>query len=667
MIGFILKRETGSEQKNGDQVKKNSLTFKIKPFCRFQIRALSIISIIISSLYTHAQVLKSVLYDFDGLDIGQTDLPEGDYNRGDLSYHVAANPLGNSDMLGDRVLQLNLNWSAGNGSFGRGTSRFVEFDAAQDVFNFYFYNPPSNAAGASVEIVFGDDDDNSSDYSVNSDDRWVKDLVIPSNPGWQLISIPLADFTDSNSGGNGIFDMGFGAKGMILMVEFTFNKVTANPATYFLDMICFTDGALPVGASILDLPAPVMQGKCPLGAFKQENIGDQYLIPGEIEGLFPASPVKKIKYVNWFLQFAMDGSTTAHELPGNEVAILLAKGYRPIITWEPLFQGYSRLDPVQPRLNNIINGDYDSYINSFADKIKSYDDTVIIRFAHEFEGDWYPWSITYNGNDPSKYITAFRKVVDLFRARGATKVKWMWCLNAYYAPVENYNWDVLAYPGDSYVDIVATDIYNNHFPVGAPWWQSFRYKAAETYYYLTKYFPQKPLMICELGCRERVSGEDPTSETKAAWMARMDKELQSNFSRAKGLVFFSGIILGNDWRINSSAASLNSVNSNIWSDDYYFEDAGTDVPTYTLIAGGDFALFPNPGNGIFNLQYRAKETSAITLKILNHLGQEIWSDHKGSFTGELKIQIDLSKEVPGIYLLQLQCGKELVTHKILLN
>jgi hypothetical protein len=331
-----------------------------------------------------------------------------------------------------------------------------------------------------------------------------------------------------------------------------------------------------------------------------------------------------------------------------------------------LFEGYARLDPVQPRLSNIINGDYDSYINLFADKIKSYDDTIIIRYMHEFEGDWYPWSITYNGNDPNNYISAFRKVVNLFRARGATKVKWMWCLNSDYAPYESYNWDVLAYPGDSYVDIVATDIYNNHFPVNLPWWVSFRYRTAESYYYLTKYFPQKPLMICELGCRERVSGEDPSSETKAAWMAKMDKELQSNFSRVKGLVFFSGI-QNNDWRINSSAAALSSITSNIWDDDYYFEDKNVDVPPDNIIKEGNLTLFPNPSNGIFNLQYQANERSILNIKILNSQGQEIFSGCKGPFTGELKIEIDLGKEARGIYFLRLQNGKEYINQKISLN
>ncbi|MGQ0827978.1 MAG: glycosyl hydrolase [Bacteroidota bacterium] len=614
----------------------------------------------------NGQILKSVIYDFDGLTIGQTDLPEGDYGTNDLSYKIAANPLGSNDMLGDRVLQLNLNWNSGTGSFGRGISRFIEFDVNNDVFNFYFYNPTANSADALVDVIITEDDDQNNTYSYNTDDAWKKSLSIQGNTGWQLISIPLKNFTDSNPGGNGIFDATFtGNKGMLLMIEFVFNKNTSNNVSFFLDMICFTDGTLPTGANILDLPPLSMPGKCPLGAFIQKNKDDEYLVPSEIESLFPASPKKRIKYVNFFVQFAMDGSTTAKELPGEGVRKLLDNGYMPIISWEPLFQGYSRLDPVQPRLGNIINGDYNSYIDAFADKIKTYDDTVIIRFMHEFEGDWYPWSIIHNGQDPSKYIAAFRKVVDRFRNRGAENVKWMWCLNADYAPYEYYNWSVKAYPGDSYVDIVATDIYNTHYPESLPWWMSFRYKTAESYYYLTKYFSNKPLMICEIGCRERENGENPSSQTKGEWIAQMDKELQSNFSRIKGLVFLSANHLG-DWRVNSSPAALSSMTENIWKDDYYFDDVQISIEDHNLIQN-KCNVFPNPNNGTFTISHHIKEQSDIEITVINTLGQVVYSEHINNFSGELKKEIDLCKKAEGMYYLKIRNGKKLINQKIVLN
>jgi hypothetical protein len=552
---------------------------------------------ICSSFFCNAQVLKSIVYDFDGLDISQTDLPEGDYSVNDLAYSIAANPLTASDMLGDRVLKLNLNWSAGNGVFGRGISRYIEFDPINDKFNFYFYNPLSNNQNATFDVVITDDDNQNNTYELSADDTWKKSLVIPGTTGWQLISIPLSDFVDSNIGGNGIFDIDFTAnKGMLLMVEFRFTENTQglSNATFYLDMINFTEGDLPRGSTAFDLPQKSISDYCFLGAFQDNQRGSEYLIPSEVEGLFPAASGKKLKYANFFLQFGMDGTAVAKTLPGSEVQTLINNGYKPIITWEPMFQGYSRLDVHQPRLSNIINGDYNTYIDQFADKIKTYTDTVIIRFMHEFEGNWYSWSLTENNHDPNLYVSAFRSVVDRFRARGVNNVKWMWCVNSDYFPYLPYNWIVPAYPGDNYVDIIAEDIYNNHYPTALPWWRSFRWQLTENYYYLTKYFPSKPLFICELGCRERLSSENPSSQSKGQWFAAMDKELEADYRKARALVFFNSSPDQN-WFLNSSSSALQSLTDNIWNNNYYFSAPGSPL-SVTITSPGKNTLFVAGGN-----------------------------------------------------------------------
>lgn len=599
----------------------------------------------------HAQILKSVVYDFDGFTTSATDLPEGDYRSGDLTYHVATNPLGSNDMLGDRVLKLDLNWNTGTGTFGRGVSKFIEFDPAADKLNFYFYNPAPNGESAIFQVAFGDDDDNSNSFLAPNDDVWVKEVTVLPGNEWQLISIPLNLFVDANGGGNGVLDMRFtGAEGMLLMLEFNFVKPgTAAASTYYIDMIAFSEGDLPTGATIFELPEGTPWVKCPLGAYVEKTPGLEYQVPGEIEALFPSMPHRKLYYVNWFLQFAMDGTTIASQLPGNEVQILLNNGYTPVITWEALYRDFDRLSPVQPRLANIINGEFDSYIDAFADKCKSFNGPVIIRFLHEFEGDWYPWSITHNGNDPNTYITAYRKVVDRFRARGANNVKWMWCVNSDYSPYESFNWFVNAYPGDDYVDYVATDIYNNHWPVTESWWMSFRYKAAESYYYLTKYFPQKPLIICEIGCMERQPGENPASETKRQWWGRVDKELQSNFRNATGLIFFSGIV-EHDWRINSSSESILGITESIWMDDHYFMYAPAGFLS-GVNSRKQLKIYPNPSKGNFCLSV-TDPAKVTAVRIYSEIGQLVYADNKPSFQSQEAIELNLKNIERGIYFIE---------------
>jgi hypothetical protein len=593
---------------------------------------------------TYGQVLKSIVYDFDGFDLGLTSLPEGDYSYGDLSYQVASNPLSASAILGDRVLRMDLNWSANYGAFGRGITRYVEMDQLQDRINFYFYNPSSNQQNAVFEIAIGDDDNQNNIYESSADDSWRKTFTISATQGWILQSVPLTDLTDSNTGGNGIFDIGFSQnKGMLMQVEFRFAKpagAISNP-TFYIDMICFTEGAMPTGNTPLELPSKSPSDYCRLGAHQKENPGEYYLIPSKFRSLFPVLTGRKLKYVNTYLQWGADGTANAGALPGNGYQILIDSGYTPILTWEPMFKGFAPLDPVQPRLSNIINGDYDTYIDNFADKLKQYSDTIIIRLMHEFDGDWYPWCVSQNNQDPTKFIAAYRRIVDRVKAKGASKVKWMWCPNNDYTPYRYWNWVVSAYPGDNYVDIVATDVYNAHYPANLPWWRSFRWQTTEIYYYLTRYFPTKPFFICELACRERTSAENTNSQSKAGWIAEMDKELQSDFRKIRAIIFFNENKL-QTWEVNTSTASFESLRDNIWADDYYFI---TGTPASVPISENlrRSSVYPNPANELIKIE----NSSAAEMQLLSINGDVI-KTYKGNVE-----TIDVSDLPSAVYLVKI--------------
>jgi hypothetical protein len=569
---------------------------------------------ILLSVPVYSQSLKSIIYDFEGFDLNSSFLPEGDYNYGDLVHSVAANPLSPSGILGDRVLEMKINWNAGYGAFGRGISRYIELNASKDILNFYFYNPPSNGQPAVCNLKIADDDNQSNAYESNSDDNWEKQITIHTSPNWQLISVPLNDFSDGNSGGNGVFDIAYSQnKGMLLLLEFRFNKNSTSPplATYYLDMICISDGQLPTGTTILDLPARNATDYCLLGAHRNELPGEYFKIPEHFEGMFPATPVRKIKYAHTYMPWGTNGTANAHALPGIGLQTLINNGYTPILTWEPRFNGFGMLDPQQPRLDDIINGNFNSYLDNFGDKMKTYTDTIIVRLMHEFDGDWYPWSISQNNYDGAKFALAFETIVQRVRSRGATKIKWMWCPNNYSSPSAWNNWIVSAYPGDSYVDIVGTDVYNAHYPLPIPWWRSFRWQTAEVYYYLTTHFPNKPLFICEMASRERFSNEPATSESKGEWLEKTDKELQSFFSKSRALIFFDEN-KNFQWHVNSSPEALQSLQDNFWNDDYYFE-----IPLHTGIGNTptdkDIWVYPNPSQGEFKIKNKSTEKADVTI------------------------------------------------------
>ena len=61
----------------------------------------------------------------------------------------------------------------------------------------------------------------------------------------------------------------------------------------------------------------------------------------------------------------------------------------------------------------------------FARSLARFPGTVCLRYAHEMNGYWYPWS-----RGPRAYRWAWRRIVRLFRVAGARNVRFVWSVNA---------------------------------------------------------------------------------------------------------------------------------------------------------------------------------------------------------------------------------------------
>ncbi len=147
---------------------------------------------------------------------------------------------------------------------------------------------------------------------------------------------------------------------------------------------------------------------------------------------------------------------------------IYSAGCVPFITWEPW-----KANEKQPiDYEGLLNGEYDSYIMDFAERLKGDGNPVFMRFAHEMNGNWYPWAGTVIGAE--KYIAIYRHVKDIFDKAAADNVKWVFSVNWEDVPSVEGNHFMLYYPGDKYVDYVGIDGYN--WGDTQPWsrWMSFK-------------------------------------------------------------------------------------------------------------------------------------------------------------------------------------------------
>ncbi|MFL6130097.1 MAG: glycoside hydrolase family 26 protein [Mycobacteriales bacterium] len=175
----------------------------------------------------------------------------------------------------------------------------------------------------------------------------------------------------------------------------------------------------------------------------------------------------------------------------------------PLLSWEP-WAG-ARYGESQPAfaLRKISTGAYDPYITRFATAVRNQRWPVAIRFAHEMNGFWYPWSEGRSGNRPGDFVQAWRHVHDVFGRVGATNVIWVWSPNIV-RPVPRVGLRQL-YPGDKYVDWAGMVGYG-----------AGERTAAEVFdptIAVLRAFTRKPLLITETGAQP--------GPAKAAWTASL--------------------------------------------------------------------------------------------------------------------------------------------------
>lgn len=91
-----------------------------------------------------------------------------------------------------------------------------------------------------------------------------------------------------------------------------------------------------------------------------------------------------------------------------------------------------RQDPVYS-LQNIIDGKFDTELRQYAQDAKKFSTPLLIEFGTEMNGDWFPWSGTYN-EGPIVFRDAYRHIIDIFNQEGANNVTWFFHVNDYPAP-----------------------------------------------------------------------------------------------------------------------------------------------------------------------------------------------------------------------------------------
>ncbi len=279
--------------------------------------------------------------------------------------------------------------------------------------------------------------------------------------------------------------------------------------------------------------------------------------------VFEADAGKKIS----ILQYGQPwyASSGPNNFPASIFDTVRNRGEIPHFSWESdLSSNYSG-DQSAYKLQNIINGNFDSYIRQWATDAKNWGHPFFLRFDWEMNGNWYPWSEQTNGNSAGKYVATWRHVHDIFTSVGATNVTWVWDINTEGSGLTSIS---ELYPGSSYVDWVGIDGYNWGGTSGHIW-QSFSSVFQQTYNDVLSLAPGKPIIISE-------TASDETGGSKASWITDMlSTQLPNNFPQVKAVLWFNWQDGNHPWPIESSSTSKSAFASGIASSYYATNSFGS--------------------------------------------------------------------------------------------
>ena len=188
----------------------------------------------------------------------------------------------------------------------------------------------------------------------------------------------------------------------------------------------------------------------------------------------------------------------------------------------------------------ILSGADDAYIAARADGVKALGKPVFLRWFWEMDGTK---NLALSGS-PEAYIAAWHHIHDIFSARGATNVAWVWCPNASSfksGTAQPY------YPGDDAVDWICADGYN-FWPDGS--YREFADIFSSFYAWGSQH--PKPLMIGEYGDMQAGPGQ------RAAWIDAAHAALEEQYPRILAAVYFHSNGF-HDWTFEAEPDALDAM------------------------------------------------------------------------------------------------------------
>lgn len=213
--------------------------------------------------------------------------------------------------------------------------------------------------------------------------------------------------------------------------------------------------SFPVSAAItlpaVTIPPPSGAPQCYFGVWDDDSgwpaDGVSYSWAG-VQKLAATKVLSATYYMSWLAPYPVGLGTLAK-----------ANGASLYLNLEPQNPWGGGANPTVP---DIAAGRYDAWLTQIGQAIKAGNNVCRVTWAHEMQGNWYPWGNGGSGGvTPAQWVAGWTRVCQVIKAAAGNLAQMTWCPNnADVGPVAPY------WPGPALVDVAAFDGYLNQASAG---------------------------------------------------------------------------------------------------------------------------------------------------------------------------------------------------------
>lgn len=232
---------------------------------------------------------------------------------------------------------------------------------------------------------------------------------------------------------------------------------------------------------------------------------------------------KKLSVVTWFASAYENGRLTSWK---NNYLMPLRRvkkaGAISLVKFSVQDYAYDKTKRIAST-REVAAGVYDAYFEEAADTVKEFNAPVFISLNHEMNGTWYPYSEgAGSGATSADFVASWRRIVDIFRRRGADNAAFVWSPNVPdIGPVPFTKY----YPGDEYVDWVGVSFYSGN-PMSN----------LQTIY--KTYAARKPIFITEWATSTQKNTFYRGFPGEAEWVNEFFEAIENNYPRVRAISWF---------------------------------------------------------------------------------------------------------------------------------